>query len=171
MAGYRPVVNLHPLTHFTLQLSITTDGLRTVHVTTAVKFTKATVCHSDRVIFVEVVTKPCLSKHRGKPYRIWGSLVDVDGLVVEKKIGRKSWVFRIMVIVERTCAKYLQPAATVSYGEIIVISPPFVVLPIGICLYAQSVVLPLDGLNADDCIDLCIVLRTRRCDDIHTLDV
>ena len=39
------------------------------------------------------------------------------------------------------------------------------------CLYAQTVVLSLDGLDTDDCTDFGVVFRTRRGDDIDTFDV
>ena len=76
-----------------------------------------------------------------------------------------------MVIVESTCAEDFQPARTVFYGEIFVVSPPIIVFCLGVCLYAQSVVMSFDSLNTDNRPDFSIVFRTRRGDDVNTLDV
>ena len=85
MVGYGGVIDVHPLAHFALQLSITIDCLRTIHLTTAIEFARTTVCHSYGVVFIDVVTESGFAVYRGEPYRIGGSLVDVDGVVVEQE--------------------------------------------------------------------------------------
>ena len=76
-----------------------------------------------------------------------------------------------MVIVERACAEDFQPARTVFNSEILVVSPPVVVFCLGVCLYAQSVVLSFDSLDTDNRPDFSIVFRTRRGNDVHAFDV
>ena len=75
-----------------------------------------------------------------------------------------------MVIVESTCAEDFQPARTVFNSEILVVSPPVVVFCLGVCLYAQSVVMSFDSLDTDNRPDFSIVFRTRRGNDVHAFD-
>ena len=87
MVGYGSVVDVHPLTDLTLQLSIAVDGLPTVQVATAIEFAKPFVGHTEGVVFVDVITQTCLAGYGRKPDGVRSPLVDMDGVLVEEQVA------------------------------------------------------------------------------------
>ena len=86
-------------------------------------------------------------------------------------VSRYCIVLGMVVVIDHHVSEHLQTARAIFYRGIVVGCPFLVIFYLAGCLHADAVVLTLLRLYADNRPDFCIVLGTRRGNDIHAFDV
>ena len=86
-------------------------------------------------------------------------------------VSRYCIVLGMVAVIDHHVSEHFQTARAIFYRGIVVGCPFLVIFYLAVCFHADAVALMLLRLDANDCPDFCIVLGTRRSNDIHALDV